>query len=285
MKIYDVTVCGLGEGPLWHPERRQLFWFNITGKRLLTRSGEQAQSWAFDEFVSAAGWVDQQTLLIASETRLFTFDLVLGDSTPIHDLEADNPHTRSNDGRADPWGGFWIGTMGKSGEDKAGAIYRYYRGDLRRLHDEITVPNAICFTPDASHAYFADTRQRCIWRQPLARADGWPAGEPTVFVDLQAEGLKPDGAVVDTEGRLWNAQWGAGQIACYDPAGRFLHATPCPASQVTCPAFGGEDLTTLFATSATQNLSPTELSAEPHAGKTFTINVEARGQREHQVIL
>ena len=278
--VHDPRACRLGEGPLWHPERRQLFWFDILGKRLLSRDGTAQREWQFDEHVSAAGWVDADRLLIASETALFLFDLETGTRRDLVPLEADNLVTRSNDGRADPWGGFWIGTTGRNAEEKAGAIYRYYRGELRCLFDGITISNAICFSPDRATAYFTDTRSRRIMRQPLGK-DGWPEGESTVFVDLTGEGLNPDGAVVDAEGCLWNAQWGAARVARYGPDGRFLSAIPFPARQMTCPAFGGDGLRRLFATSATQGLSE-KATAD---GQTFATEVDVAGQAEHRVLL
>ena len=175
-QVFDPRACRLGEGALWHPLREQLFWFDILGKRLLSRTGKTPLEWRFEEHVSAAGWVDSGRLLIASETALFLFDLNDGTRTDVVPLEADNPVTRSNDGRADPWGGFWIGTMGKNAEAGAGAIYRYYKGKLRRLFTNITISNAICFSPDTHYAYFTDTRTRCIMRQALG-AEGWPNGE------------------------------------------------------------------------------------------------------------
>lgn len=284
--IFDERSCILGEGVLWHPEREQLFWFDIIGKALLSRAADGTPlQWSFYEHVSAAGWIDRDTLLVAGETGLCRFDLGSGEREPVCALEAGNPLTRSNDGRADPWGGFWIGTMGKRAEPDAGAIYRYYRGELRQLYAPITIPNAICFSPDRRHAYFSDTVKARIWRQPLAATDGWPEDEPEVFVDCGAEGVFPDGAVVDASGRLWNAQWGASRVACYDTAGRFQHALQFPATQVSCPAFGGESLAVLFATSATENLVPEVLARQEHAGKTFAIATETRGQREHPVIL
>lgn len=276
--VHDPRACRLGEGPLWHPERRQLFWFDILGKRLLSRDGTDQREWQFDEHVSAAGWVDADRLLIASESALFLFDLETGKRRHLVPLEADNRVTRSNDGRADPWGGFWIGTMGRNAEEKAGAIYRYYRGELRCLFDGITISNAICFS--RATAYFTDTRSRRIMRQPLGK-DGWPEGEPAVFVDLTGEGLNPDGAVVDAEGCLWNAQWSAARVARYGPDGRFLSAIPFPARQMTCPAFGGDGLRRLFATSATQGLSE-KANAD---GQTFATEVDVAGQAEHRVLV
>jgi sugar lactone lactonase YvrE len=150
--IYDETPCELGEGPLWHPSRGQLFWFDILGRCLLTREGGRRRSWQFDEHVSAAGWVSDTQLLVASETRLLTVDLDTDRREDVAPLEADDPRTRSNDGRADPWGGFWIGTMGKQAEPGLGAIYRLYRGELRRMFHPVTIPNAICFAPDRASA-------------------------------------------------------------------------------------------------------------------------------------
>jgi sugar lactone lactonase YvrE len=277
-QVFDNRCCTLGEGPLWHPERRQLFWFDILGKRLLTRDDDGPRHWQFGEHVSAAGWIDRDTLLIASETALFRFDIETGAREDLVALEADNPATRSNDGRADPLGGFWISTMGKTAEPGAGAIYRFFEGALHQLHADLTIPNAICFSPDGRFAYFVDTVQRRIQRQRLDGA-GWPAEAPEVFVDLTRERLNPDGAVVDAEGCLWNAQWGAGRVARYAPDGRFLSALAFPATHVSCPAFGGRSLTTLFATSATEGID----APADGDGLTYSVETGIIGQAEHQV--
>jgi len=278
--IFDDHRCALGEGPLWHPVRGALFWFDILGKQLYSRKGDSTRSWQFDTHVSAAGWVDKTRLLIASETALSVFDLDSGQSETLIPLEADTPLTRSNDGRADPLGGFWIGTMGKNAEPGAGAIYRYYRGECRRLFDKITISNAICFAPSGDLAYFCDTAAGQIMRQPLDK-HGWPQGDPALFVDCRAQNLNPDGAVVDASGNLWNAQWGAARIAVYSPDGKFLKAISFPASQISCPAFGGPDLKTLYATSARVGLP----KPEDFAGMCFALQTGTRGQEEHRIIL
>lgn len=274
--IYDDNICALGEGPLWHPTRQQFFWFDILGNRLHTKG----RYWQFDEHVSAAGWVDENTLLIASETHLMRFDIKSGGHSKLCDLEADNPMTRSNDGRADPQGGFWIGTMGKQAEPKAGAIWRYYKGSLRKLIPDVTISNAICFAPDGNTAYFTDTDDGRIMKVGLD-ADGWPIGDATVHIDLSAEDFGVDGAVVDAAGNIWNAQWGAARIAQYAPDGALIQTMNFPGKQTSCPAFGGADLTTLYCTSAAVGLEP----AGPDDGKTFHVPTDTRGQAEHQVIL
>ncbi len=261
--IFCDRVCALGEGPLWHPLRRQLFWFDILGNRLLTRTDARPQEWRFPEHASAAGWIDRDHLLIATETALRRFHIRSGEHEKLTDLDHRNPATRSNDGRADPQGGFWIGTMGKAAEPRAGGIHRFHRGTVETLFPEITIPNAICFSPDGRLAYFADTPDRRILRIPLD-PEGWPDSEPEPFIDLRREHLHPDGAVTDAEGALWNAQWGAGRVARYLPDGRFDRALAVPGLHASCPAFGGDDLTDLFVTTATQDLpAPDAAQASP----------------------
>ncbi len=280
-KPVDDRTCALGEGPLWHPERKQLYWFDIVGKRLHRDDGKE---WQFDQHVSAAGWVDRDHLLIADQTSLFKFNTETAAQTSICALEDDDPDTRSNDGRADPWGGFWIGTMRLDGRSAGGAIYRYYKGELRQLFAPLSITNAIAFAPDKSCAYWGDTGPQKVFRVALDK-DGWPAAPPTIFLDLAADDLNPDGAIVAADGSFLNAQWGASRVARYTADGAFIEAFDLPTSHVTCPALGGQDLRTLYATSATQGLTEEQLAHQPHAGKTFKIETNIEGLPEYQVIL
>jgi len=282
--VFDDRICTLGEGPFWHPTRGQLFWFDITGNRLLTRHADGPQEWHLGENVSAAGWVDHDRLIVASETALWRFDIVMGASTRLCDLEADNPATRSNDGRADPQGGFWISTMGKTEEQGAGAIWRYHRGELRKLFPGLTIPNALCFDPGGRFAHFADTTTGRVMQVSLD-PHGWPDAEPRVFLDLVAEGLNPDGAVMDADGVLWLAEWGASRVSAYDPEGRRLRSVAFDAPHTSCPAFGGADMATLYCTTALKGMNEAACAAHPRAGMTFMAPGIARGLPEPQVIL
>lgn len=268
--------CDLGEGAFWHPERQEFFCFDITGRKLHSL----AQSWEFGEMPSAMGWVSRDVVVIATETRLMLFDLGSGAARTLCALEADNRITRSNDGRADPQGGFWIGTMGKRAETGAGAIWRYDRGELRCLFPGITIPNAICFAPDGQSACFTDTPTRQVMRVALD-ANGWPAGTPQVWLDLTAEGLNPDGAVFAADGSFWVAQWGAGRVAGFAPDGKFVGAVEFPAPHTSCPAFGGARLDQLYCTTAREGRqNPHDLD-----GATFAAPAPVRGMAEHRVRL
>ena len=268
--------CDLGEGAFWHPARGAFFWFDITGRKLHSL----ARSRDFEEMPSAMGCVSADEVVIATETRLALFHLDRGTARTLCALEAENPATRSNDGRADPQGGFWIGMMGKQAQKGAGSIWRYHRGELRRLYAGLSIPNAISFAPDGQSACFTDTVTRKIMRVALD-AEGWPRGAAECWLDLNEAELNPDGAVFDAHGSLWVAQWGAGRVAAYGPDGQFLHAVDVPAPHTSCPAFGGPDLATLYCTTAREGRqNPT-----PRDGACFATPAPARGIAEHRVIV
>ena len=284
-EVFDSRRCRLGEGPLWHPERGELLWLDILQGRLLAGGGAEPREWPLGEMASAAALTpDPDRLLVATETALALLHLGTGEREAVHPLEADRPGTRSNDGRADPWGGFWIGTMGKEAEPGHGAIYRWRGGELRTLHAPVDIPNAICFDRDRARAFFTDTPTQVVMRQPLHPETGWPEGEPEPHVDLRDEDLNPDGAVVDAEGNLWIAQWGSARVACHDPDGRFLRAVRVPGLHSSCPAFGGPDLTTLFCTTARQNLTE-EQDRDEAQGRTYAVPGAGRGRPEPRVSL
>lgn len=285
--VFDDTQCGLGEGPLWHPKRKTFFWFDINGMRLYERTPGDIENRLvkqFDEFATAAGWVDHDTLVVFTETAILKMDIASAATEHLADLDLETPEARSNDGRADPWGGYWIGTMGKKREPGVGSIFRFYKGEIRKVVKDIDISNSICFSPDKTVAYYADTNENMIRRFALDPVDGWPIGNSEIHIDLRAEGLRPDGSVVDAEGYLWSAQYGAGRVVRYAPDGSEDRIIPMPAKQVTCPGFGGPELETLFVTTAAQNLDLT-LAENDVAGKTFVIETGIKGQAEHRVIL
>lgn len=283
-KVFDARSCFLGEGPLWHPEREQLFWFDVINRKLLTRRAEIEREWTFDEIVSAAGWIDRDHLLVASETALLKFDIASGQHQRVAALDIGEGR-RTNDGRADPWGGFWISSMGKKAQTDGGAIYRFHRGRVEKLFSDITIPNAICFSPDRSYAHFSDTDRGIVKRVRLDAETGTPTGAPEIFLDLSGEGLNPDGAVTDAEGNLWVAQWGAARVAVYDPRGTLLNTVEIGAPNSSCPAFGGSDFSTLYCTTAREGMNEEALANHPRSGMVFLVENAGRGKAEPAVQL
>ena len=153
-----------------------------------------------------------------------------------------------------------------------------------RLYPEISIPNAICFSPAGDIGYFTDTARNVLNRVALDAATGLPVGEPVPLIHhREAGGL--DGAVVDADGLIWNARWGAACIDVYDPAGRHLRSLRVPALQSSCPAFVGPSLSQLLVTSAWQGMDEAARAADPGHGQTFLLDAGARGRPEPDVKL
>ena len=280
--------CQLGEGPVWHPERGTLLWVDIYDQVVCEADGTGG-AWrtiGFGEPVSALGLIDASSVAVASAAGLYRLNLDTGERALFAPLEADKPGNRSNDGRVGPGGAFWIGTMAdRPTAEGKGAVYRYHAGAFDVVRPNVTTPNSIAFSPDGTRAYFSDTGEHRIWLYALDPATGAPRGKPELFVDLSGEGLLPDGSVVDSAGRLWNAQFGSGRVACYRPDGTFERAIDFPVAQTTCPAFGGSDFKTLFVTSASVGLDAEQRQTQPLAGAVFAVELDVAGQPERRLKL
>jgi len=281
------SQCALGEGPVWHAGRQQLFFFDINEQTLfaVTAAGEIADSWLFNETVAAAAILDEHTLVLATDTGLKEFDLTTGGMNRINEIEADNPDTRTNDSRVHPSGAFWIGTMKRAEDEPGGAVYHYRAGVLTTIKSGVKIPNATCFSPDGRIAYWSDTPTKKIMQVATDPATGLPVGEWTLFADVSEGRGYPDGAVVDSQGYLWNAKWGGSCVVRHAPDGSIDRIVEVPVSQVTCPAFGGPDLKTMFITTANKNLSAEQLAAEKVAGGLFALEVDVAGQPEATIAL
>ena len=277
------SQCELGEGPLWHPKRQQLFYFDINRQTLFAASagGSVEGRWVLDEIGSAAAVIDDNSLMLATESGLKRFNLTSRMTETIVAIEADKPGTRSNDGRCHPSGAYWLGTIGKSNEEEPqGALYHYLKGQLTVLKTGVAIPNSTCFSPDGRTAYWTDTPTKRILKCPVDASTGLPVGEWTLFVEIpEGEGY-PDGAVIDSAGYLWSARWGGSRVVRHAPDGSVDRVVQVPVSQVSCPALGGPDLKTLFVTTAAKNLSAEQRAAEKVAGGVFAIEVDVAAQPE-----
>jgi sugar lactone lactonase YvrE len=285
--VLSDTACQLGEGPSYDPGTDILFWFSILEKKLLEKkvSGGTEHVHDLPVMASALAVIDAGRQLIVTETGLQIRDVKTGRLSLHIAVEADNPSTRSNDARVHPCGALWFGTMGRKAEHRAGSIYWYFKGEVRKLFPDITVPNSICFSPDGATAYFTDTRENILYRVECDRETGLPTGERKVFHDHRGKEGGLDGSVVDAEGVLWNACWGGNRVDAYSPEGNHLRSFALPAKRTSCPAFVGKNADRLAVTSAWEGMTPEQRKAEPDAGKTFLLDVKVNGRLEPRVRL
>ena len=284
--VFDATPCELGEGPTYDPDTQTAWWFDIVGKKLFEKplAGDSVIVHDLPLMASALAVIDGDRHLLACEDGLYIRQPATGALSLLTPLEADNPVTRSNDSRVHPCGAFWVGTMGNDLEHRAGAIYHFHKGTIRRLYGDITVPNAICFSADGATGYFTDTPTGQVMRVALDPDTGLPTAEPTVFLDMGREHPgHADGAVVDADGLFWNARWNGSCVSAFDPSGAPVDSIALPATQITCPAFVDGDR--MICTSAFAGLDDEAMAAQPQAGTTFLIEKPIKGRYEPKVLL
>ncbi len=286
VSILSDIACHLGEGPSFEPTTGKLWWFDILDKRLhgLQISKGLKTEISLPVMASAIFRVDDDRDLILTERGFYVRFHASGVMSLAIPVEDDNPVTRSNDARAHSCGAVWFGTMGKNAEDGAGAIYHLLKGKVTKLYPSISIPNAICFSPDGTIAYFTDTKVGKLMRVAIDAATALPVGEPAVLVDHSGKLGGIDGAIVDTDGVIWNARWGIGQLVAISSDGKLLREIALPAKQTTCPAFVGKNLDRIAVTSASEGLDAAGRAADPHCGKTFLIDLPVKGHPEPAVL-
>ncbi len=284
VSVLDPTACHLGEGPTFDQRTNTLWWFDIAEGKLFERSlsDSSTRMHFLPRMASAMARINDSKQLLAMEDGLYVRDITSGALTLHKPLEAENPKTRSNDGRVHPSGALWIGTMGKQAEREAGAIYWYRGGELRKLFDKITIPNSICFSADGRTAYYTDTVSSVMMRVDCDPENGLPKCEGKAFYNNSGDEGWLDGSVLDADGSVWNARWGAGSLDCISPEGKRVRSIAIPASQTSCPAFipGG-----FAVTSAWQGMGPEKRKADPKAGFTFLVETDVRPQWEPDVVI
>lgn len=285
------TLCStnsvLGEGPTYDPDTNTIWWFNILGKELheLRLSTKEKKVHPLPMMASVLARIDAGRQLLATEQGLFVRDVETGDLTFHAALENDRPENRSNDGRTHPSGALWVGTMSKRAETHAGAIYHVARGKVTKIFDAISIPNSICFSPDGTIGYFTDTRISRLMRVMVDPETGLPTGEPIVLVDTMEEPGGIDGSVVDADGYIWNARWGAGTVDRYSPDGLRIARYKVPAAQPSCPAFIGADAEGLAVTTAWEGLDEAARAMQPDAGALLELGIAVKGRFDPAYIL
>jgi len=286
-KILSDRPCHLGEGCTYDPATDTAWWFDIVERTLFQAdlASGAVTAHALPWMASVVAFIDDQRQLLATENGLYVRDIASGRLTLHVALEADNAATRSNDGRVHASGALWIGTMGRNAENGAGAIYHFGGGELRRLYSGISIPNAICFSPDGATAYFTDTRKAILYRVAIDPTNALPTGDPAPLFDHRGGVGGLDGAVVDAEGLIWNARWGGSCIDAYSPEGRRVRTIRVPARQPSCPVFVGANFDRLLVTTAWQGMDEQTRADDPHHGQTFILDVGARGRAEPRIRL
>ncbi len=274
----------LGESPLWSPAEGALYWVDVQNPtifRLDPRTGE-VRHWRVETEIGAIGLAGPGRLIAGLRTGIAYFDLETGALEPVADPEGRHRfnENRMNDGKVDRAGRFWCGTMQDPGHAPVGTLWRVTAdGAAAAVRTGIRIPNATCWSPDDRRMYFTDSLSKQIWAFDYD-LDSGEMSDMRVFAELgPGEGVA-DGATVDSEGFLWCARMFGGKVVRYDPDGRIARSVALPVPQVTCCAFGGADLGTLYITTASIDMDRAALAERPLAGALFALDAGVRGLPE-----
>jgi len=273
--------CTLGEGIIWSERRGSLLWSDIQSRRLWQHSlyTNAVRTWTLPDRLGALAECESGKLLLGFTKQFCIAPLydehppgMLG-CTPLVSVESFRASTRVNDGRTDRAGNFVFGTLNEHADKlPIGNFYQFsfHRG-LRRLDlPSVVIPNSICFSPDGRTMYFCDSLERRIMRCDYDAAEAKVANVRE-FVRFAGDQGLPDGSVIDTDGCLWNAEWGTAMVRRYTPCGAMDCAIAVPTKNPTCVVFGGSRLDELYVTSSRQEMSLEELESTQHAGGVYRV--------------
>ena len=282
--------CTLGEGILWWPERGALVWTDIESSALWMHvpATSVTRSWTLPSRLGSLAICTSGRLLLGLAKGLCFADVDGSGKSilpvePFVGVDVNLRRNRINDGRTDRAGNFVFGTMNEAQDSPAGSFYQYsFEHGLRRLDlGGVVIPNSICFSLDGRTMYFCDSTtariQQCDY-------DAASAGVAQVreFARLDPGQGLPDGSVIDSEGCLWNAAWGAAVLRRYAPDGKLLTEIGVPAKNPTCAAFGDDALGSLYITSSRQEMTDEELASNPSAGGIYMAAAMPRGVPDAQ---
>ena len=266
----------LGESTYWDPDDAVLWWIDIYGKTVHCFDPDTGidETVLLPEYPGCLAVREAGGLVISMETGFHFFDPATGAIEPIVDPESGLADTRFNDGKTDRQGRFWSGSMfeapGKPPE-RIASLYRLDRDlSCHRIVEGIGCSNGLAWSPDSRTMYFTDSHGPLVWAFDFDPASG-TAENRRVFADLSFMDGIVDGATVDSTGCYWLTVPFKGKVLRYDPDGRLMQTITMPVDLPTCCEFGGEDLDTLYVTSATLRRSDAQLAGQRNPGGLFAI--------------
>jgi sugar lactone lactonase YvrE len=279
-EVAVAAQCELAEGPVWDADRGLLIWVDIPAGRVhrfAPASGAHS-SFPVGTQVGAAGLTTSGGLVLAVEYGFAACDIDGRGLTRLPGPVIDPGLVRFNDGKPDPWGGFWAGTMQRDGEDGLGHLYQLSPdGVVTELVAGVSLSNGLDWTADRRSFYYVDSPSGGIDRFDTDPGTGALSNRQS-FVRIPASDGIPDGLTIDAEGGIWLAIWGASELRRFQPDGVLDMIVRLPVSQVSSAAFGGSDLGTLYITTAREDFTAEQLRAEPNAGDIFSCRPGVTGR-------
>lgn len=270
VEVVARLTSDVGEGPSWDDTSQSLLFVDVTPGRIyrLDPANGALQSAVFGQEVGAAIPDSTGGLVVAARDGIYRTDHDVELVELLADIEADNPGNRMNDAKCDPAGRLWAGTMAFDFRQGAASLYRLDHTTVTTMLTDLTISNGTGWSPDSSLMYFIDSATSRIDVFDFEVLTGDVSNRRPFVTAEVGEGM-PDGMTVDSEGGVWVAYFGAGQVRRFDPLGNLDAVVDLPVRQVTSCCFGGTDLRDLYITTAAYQLSTLDLRDQPLSGSTF----------------
>jgi len=285
VELFKDVKNSLGEGITWSSLNSCIYWLDIMPKSVLFKIdlySNKLETFDLPEFVTASSIISNNEIALVSNNGVNRFDFKTNSYERIIDVEKDIPLNRSNDGASDARGRLWFGTMqnnfnkdgsAKSLDTKSGNLYCLSGNQLNVVEKNLGIPNTFVWSPDNSKFYFADTIDGSLLEYKFSLDEGILSDKKNFFnFDRGA----PDGSTIDSEGFIWNCRWGGSCVVKIDPKGRVDQIYELPVENVTNCVFGGNDLKTLFITTANNS------DKNKYDGSLFALNVNTPGIEDNK---
>lgn len=268
----------LGEGPCWHAASQSLLWVDIIGKAVhrYWPATHRTTTYPMPSVVSAVCPNRSSGFMLLLEDGFWQADQQFENLERIASVHPSDGLLRMNDGKVDPSGRFWGGSMAYDASPGSGSLYVLDGTGVTKVLSDLGISNGLDWSPDGQSFYFVDSLTRCLWVFDFDPSRGRISNRRTLIEFEESFGL-PDGLTVDAEGCIWVAGWDGWRVHRYSPGGEYLGVIEVPAARVTSCAFGGNDLMDLYITTATEGLTEEELELQPEAGSLFVTRVNAKG--------
>jgi sugar lactone lactonase YvrE len=271
--VIDHT-CLLGEGPVWDAKRKLICWIDILNGIIHEYSPNEKtyRSIAIHQMIGSFAFCTNGNFIAALQNGFAFIDRETEEIKMIADPESHLPDNRFNEGKCDPAGRFWAGTMALSEEPGAGNVYTLHNdlAPTKKIED-VAVSNGMAWSADHKTFYYIDSPTFEIVAYDYDKSNGQISNKRTIIKIEKNDGA-PDGMTIDNEGMLWIAHWGGWQVTRWDPESREkLYNIKLPVARVTSCTFGGDNFEDLYITSAKVGLTENELKMQPLAGSLFVL--------------
>jgi sugar lactone lactonase YvrE len=270
----------LGEGPVWDARAARLYFVDILRGLVHQYDPALGEARVYDvhTMVGAVAPTDSGHLVLAVRDGFARLDLDTGGVRPIAAVEPARPDVRMNDGKCDPAGRFWAGTMALDERPNAGALYRLDPdGGVHTMLRDVTISNGLDWSGDGRLMYFIDTPTQSVDVFDFDVATGTIANRRTM-VHIPPDQGAPDGLTLDADDGIWVSLWAGGAVHRYAPDGTLDRVLRLPVTHSTSCAFGGGDLGDLYITTASVALTSDQRKAQPLAGRLLRCRPGPRGR-------